>query len=120
MTNTHAKRDRLYKIWKYTQTKHCTTGDPLLQEQYRKYRNMLSNVIKKSKQNYYSVTFQRACDNMKKTWSIINDLRGKNQTSSAFCIRDDNSVTTDEKAIANNFLLPGRKSEQKYLKTSDL
>ena len=40
---------------------------------------------------------------MKKTWSIINDLRGKNRISSSFCIRDGNSVTTDEKVIANKF-----------------
>ena len=64
---------------------------------------MLSNLIKKSKQNYYSVTLQRVSGNMKKTWSIINDLRGKNQTSSAFCIRDGNSITTDDNAIANKF-----------------
>ena len=35
--------------------------------------------------------------------SIINNLRGKNQTSSSFCIKEGNSVITDEKVIANKF-----------------
>ena len=103
LINSISKRDRLYKIWKGTQTKRCTTGDPRLQEQYRKYRNMLSNLIKMSKQNYYSEQFERASGNMKKTWSIINYLKGKNQTSSSFCIKEGSSVITDEKIVANKF-----------------
>ena len=103
LINSISKRDRLYKLWKRTQTKRCTTGNPRLQEQYRKYRNMLSNLIKQSKQKCYIEQFERASGNMKKTWSIINNLRGKNQTSSSFCIKEGNSVITDEKVIANKF-----------------
>ena len=102
LINSISKRDRLYKIWKRTQTKRCTMGDPRLQEQYRKYRNILSNLIKMSKQNYYTEQFERASGNMKKTWSIINHLRGKNQTSSSFCIKEGSSVITDEKINLTN------------------
>ena len=103
LINSISKRDRLYKIWKHTQTKRCTTGDPRLQEQYQKYRNMLSNLIKMSKQNYFTEQFERASGNMKKTWSIINRLKGKNQTSSSFCIKEGSSVITDEKIVPNKF-----------------
>ena len=101
LINSISKRDRLYKIWKRTQTKRCTTGDPRLQEQYRKYRNMLGNLIKKSKQNFHTKEFEKASGNMKKTWSIINNLRGKNQMSSSYCIKNGNSVITDDKTVAN-------------------
>ena len=40
---------------------------------------------------------------MKKTWSIINNLRGKNQMSSSYCMKNGNSVITDDKTIANKF-----------------
>ena len=40
---------------------------------------------------------------MKKTRSIINHLRGKNQTSSSFCIKEGSSVITDEKIKAYKF-----------------
>ena len=58
---------------------------------------------KQSEQRFYIEQFERASGNMKKTWSIINNLRGKNQTSSSFCIKEGNSVITDEKVIANKF-----------------
>ena len=40
---------------------------------------------------------------MKKTRSIMNNLRGKNQMSSSYCIKNGNSVITDVKTIANKF-----------------
>ena len=40
---------------------------------------------------------------MKKTWSIMNNLRGKNHMSSSYCIKNGNSVITDDKTIANKF-----------------
>ena len=103
LINSISKRDRLYKIWKRTQTKRCTTGDPRLHKQYRRYRNMLGNLIQKSKQNFYAKAFEKASGDMRRTWSIINDLRGKNQMTSSYCIKDGNSVINDDKAIANKF-----------------
>ena len=100
LINSISKRDRLYKIWKRTQTKRCTTGDPRLHEQYRRYRNMLGNLIQKNKQNFYAKAFEKASGDMRRTWSIINDLRGKNQMTSSYCIKDGNSVINDDKAIA--------------------
>ena len=47
--NSIAHRDNLYKKWKKSTTKSCQFGDPKLYENYCKYRNNLSNVIKKCK-----------------------------------------------------------------------
>ena len=64
---------------------------------------MLGNLIQKSKQNFYAKAFEKASSDMRRTWSIINDLRGKNQMTSSYCIKDGNSVINDDKAIANKF-----------------
>ena len=48
LINSIAKRDRLYFKWKKTVSKNCKSGNSKLYESYRKYRNMLSNLIKKA------------------------------------------------------------------------
>ena len=39
--NSISKRDRIYKKWKQSTSKICSSGDPRLFEEYRKYRNKL-------------------------------------------------------------------------------
>ena len=41
--------------------------------EYKKYRNFLSTLMKKSKQAYYKF-FQRNCDNIKNKWKVIKSL----------------------------------------------
>ena len=81
LVNSISKRDRLYRKWKQTKSKLCTSGDPRLFEEYRKYRNSLSNLIKRSKQNFYTKKFENATGNLKQTWALINQLRGKCKSS---------------------------------------
>ena len=92
--NSIANRDQLYKKWKKSITKTCKLGDPRLYEDYQRYRNNLSNVIKKCKQQYYSVKFENATVNLKKTWAIINELRGKHRNSLPSYFKIDGSVKT--------------------------
>ena len=101
--NSISKRDTLYKKWRVTRTKLCTSGDPHLYEEYRKYRNMLSNLIKKAKQSYYTHKFENSAGDLKRTWSAINELRGKTKTSSPTYLKVDNCIITDKKTIANKF-----------------
>ena len=79
--NSISKRDRLYKKWKQSTSKTCSSGNPRLFEEYRKYRNRLSKIIKRCKQSYYENKFDATTGNLKKTWTIINQLRGKCRTS---------------------------------------
>ena len=51
LINSIAKRDRLYYKWKKSISKQCKSGNMSLYENYRKYRNMLSNLVKKQKAN---------------------------------------------------------------------
>ena len=86
-------------------TKSCQFGDPALYKNYRKYRNNISHVIKTCKKQYYSTKFDNATGNLKKTWSLINELRGKcvivNNLPSHFKV--DGSTISEDKDIANSF-----------------
>ena len=52
--------------------------DPVLKEEfhtnYKKYRNLLSTLMKKSKQAYYDKYFEKNWNNIKNTWKEIKSL----------------------------------------------
>ena len=58
-------------------TKRCKSGNPMLREQFRKYRNMLANLIKLGKQTYYRKKFDDVNGDQRKMCKLINNLRGK-------------------------------------------
>ena len=64
----------------------------------------MSNLIKYAKQRHYARAFQNSSGNLKQTWAIINELRGKIRTpiSSFFTFGD--TTVIDKKQIANKFL----------------
>ena len=51
---------------------------PILKEEfhtnYKKYRKLLSNLMKKSKQGYYDKYFERNWNNIKKTWKVTKAI----------------------------------------------
>ena len=59
-------------------TNFINKKDPILKEEfhtnYKKYRNLLSTLMKKSKQAYYDKYFERNWSNIKNTWKGINSL----------------------------------------------
>ena len=61
-------RDKLYKEWKRKPT------DMRRRSLYTQYRNVVSKKILLTKNNFYRTQFGNANNNIKKTWSIINDL----------------------------------------------
>ena len=62
-----SKRDRLYKKWKRSTSKLCTSVDPQLFEEYCKHRNKISYQIKESKRLYFKLRFENASGNLKQT-----------------------------------------------------
>ena len=74
-----------------------------LYENYRKYRNMLSNLVKKAKSEYYEAKFKSVCGGKKKVWMLINSLRGKTKQSLPSSFRVDNVGITCRKSIASKF-----------------
>ena len=59
-------------------TNFINKKDPILKEEchtnYKKYRNLLSTLMKKSKQAYYDKYFERNWNNIKNTWKGIKYL----------------------------------------------
>ena len=59
-------------------TNYINERDPILKEEfhtkYKIYRNLLSTLMKKSKQAYYDKYFERNWSNIKNTWKGIKSL----------------------------------------------
>ena len=101
--NSIAHRYRLYNKWKKTTNKICLSGDLRLHEEYRKYRNNLSKLIRISKQRFYKTKFDNAIGNLKQTWALINELRGKQKNALPAYFKSNGTIVTDSRDIANMF-----------------
>ena len=96
------------KIYFYEQWKNsCTVADKLGDEElylrYKKFRFELRKVIKIAKKTYYCKKFQSVQGNVKKTWQLINELRGKakNNIKASFVI--NGQIVQDRREIAKEF-----------------
>ena len=77
------KKHSYYKLWKKSKCKDKakaqTETTKAYYEKYKSYRRYLKRIIKGAKRTYYSKRFENAQGNLKKTWSLINELRGKSK-----------------------------------------
>ena len=71
------KKHLYYKIWKKSKSRHDLNGDSLAYDKYKSYRRYLKKTIKLAKKNHYSKRFENVNGDLKKTWGLINELRGK-------------------------------------------
>ena len=60
-------------------------------------------MIKCAKKLYYSKKFSSVQGNMKKTWALINELRGKQKTNIKACFVIGGTLVYDKREIANGF-----------------
>ena len=84
--------------------------DPILKEEfhtnYKKYRNLLSTLMKKSKQAYYDKYFERNWSNIKNTWKGIKSLISLKTVASSVptvLSLDNGDTITNPYDIANTF-----------------
>ena len=84
--------------------------DPILKEKfhtiYKKYRNLLSTLTKKSKQAYYDTYFERNWNNIKNTWKEIKSLISLKTVASSVptvLSLDNGDIITNPYDIANTF-----------------
>ena len=84
--------------------------DPVLKEEfhtnYKKYRNLLSTLMKKSKQAYYDKYFEKKWNNIKNTWKGIKPLISLKIVASnvpAVLSLDNGDTVTNPYDIANTF-----------------
>ena len=74
--------------------------------EYKNYRNMLSTLMKKSKQAYYNKYFETNWNNIKNTWKGIKSLISLKTVASSALIalsRDNGNTITNPYDIANTF-----------------
>ena len=76
-----------------------------LHEKYKQYRNSISTLLKRSKQNYYNNFFELNINNMKKTWKGIKSIISiKTATSNTpNLLSHNNEVVNNPIKIANIF-----------------
>ena len=98
-----SKKDELYDNWKKSISNKLAQGDPTRKETYKTYHKNLKKTIKAAKKNYYYVAFDKYKGNSKKTWEIINKLRGKVKSDIKASFFIDNQLITCRRAIANKF-----------------
>ena len=72
-------------------------------ENYQTYNKHLKKLIKLAKSLYYSKKFEGCSGNMKKTWSLINEIRGKNKKEIKPLFKVGNQKVVDRRIIANKF-----------------
>ena len=82
-------------------------------ERYKEYRKVLRQAVKNVKKFYYSKIFNIAVGNTKKTWEVINELRGKSKANIKASFIIDGKMVTDRREIAdgfNTFFINSRKN----------
>ena len=103
LINDIKTNENLYKNWKKSVTKKLPNGNNALHEKYRVYRKTLRKSIKIAKSKFYCKKIIENKGNRKKTWQIINKLRGKSQNTINPQFIIDNKTITDRRIIANEF-----------------
>ncbi|XP_077983288.1 uncharacterized protein LOC144438132 [Glandiceps talaboti] len=63
-------------------------------QKFKRYRNVLTNILRKAKKKYYSDLFNIHYNDMKETWRVVNDLLGKKKNSNS-------SIPTKIKSFCN-------------------
>ena len=98
--NSIRKRDRLKQ--KLLKNKHNTD----IKNYYKNYRNIVTTLIKTSKNNFYKGKILEAGNNYRKVWDCINEITNCNKKCKENIeqiITDDNIVTTNKDEIASTF-----------------
>ena len=64
---------------------------------------MYDELIKHAKSSYYFKKIEGCSGDMKKTWSLINYIRGKNKKEIKLLFKVGNQKVVDRRIIANKF-----------------
>ena len=97
------KKHKYHEDWKKTVSKNCPGGNVEMHEKFKAYRKTLNKTIKYTKNQFYCNKFVECKGDSKKTWQIINQVRGKSKRSIKPLFNIDNKRITDRRMIANAF-----------------
>ena len=93
----------MYNHWKGSISKKCPGGNENLKSIQVNHQNLLRFLIKKAKNKYYADKFQKFHGDKKRTWQLINELRGKGkqEIKASFIISYERIIC--RRVIANKF-----------------
>ena len=103
MINSIEIKQSLYNQWKKSCTAQCSNGDDKLYKAYSVYRYQSKHVIKYIKINFYSKKISEVSGDPKKTWQIINQIRGKLKKVIKPQFLINNEKVIQRRVIANEF-----------------
>ena len=103
LINSIDKKARLYFEWKKTCTLKLPDGDPNKHIYYKEFDKFLKSSINMAKAMCYTRKFEKYSMNSKKTWEVINELRGKNLSRCKDDFVIDGQRVTCRRIIANKF-----------------
>ena len=96
-------RDTLYKSWSSEKDLHYKSQIFTL---YKRYRNIIVNLLRKSKGNYYSYFFLQNQSNVRKTWdgvrNLINVSKKKNTSPTKLIYKNEERFTNIDMAESLN------------------
>ena len=97
------KKHELKDNWVKTIKKDAPRGDPVLRKIFTAYRTTLTCVIDSAKKSYTCNQVLENKTDRKKTWKIINELRGKSKGSIKPSLVIDNKKIINRRVISNEF-----------------
>ena len=102
LQNSIKKKNNIYS--KFVKCKNQKLKE-FYHNNYKTYRNLLSTLLKRAKEKYFTKFFNENIKNIKKTWigikSLVSMKHKNNDTPSI--IRNDEKYINDPIAIANTF-----------------
>ena len=94
---------KLYDAWTKSKSIILPDGDPTKYNSYKEHRKILCKTIKLAKKSYYGQKFEKCKTDPRKTWGLINDLRGKSKTPTKPSFVIGNERITCRRNIATKF-----------------
>ena len=97
------RKHELKNDWIKTIKKDNPKGDAAAHQTFTRYRKALNRIINSAKNSYDCKRVIENKNDRKKTWKIINELRGKTKASIKPSFIIDNEKTTNRRIISNEF-----------------
>jgi hypothetical protein len=70
------KESLLYDDWKTSTSEDNPEGNSLLKLKFKDYRRALKHTINAAEIKYHGIKIGQSSGNLKKTWALLNELRG--------------------------------------------
>ena len=97
------KKHELKSNWVKSIKNKLPEGDPILRKTFTDYRKVLNQIINSAKNSFNCNKVLENKHDRRKTWQIINELRGKTKSSIKPSFIIDNKKITNRRVISNKF-----------------